>query len=56
MPLRWNDLDEPPDRWTILSVPRRLEHLRADPWKDYWQSAQVIPAASFAAITRVSSR
>jgi bifunctional non-homologous end joining protein LigD len=56
MPLRWNDLDEPPDRWTILSVPRRLERLRADPWKDYWHSAQVIPAASFAAVTRVSSR
>src|SRR5262249_1499631 len=56
MPLGWNDLDEPPDRWTILTVPRRLARLRADPWKDYWHSAQVISAASFNAVTRVSSR
>ena len=56
MPLDWNDLEAPPDRWTLLTVPRRLERLRADPWKDYWQSAQAIPAASFAAVTRVSSR
>src|SRR5262245_60165094 len=55
MPLAWDDLDEPPDRWTILAVPRRLEHLRADPWKDYWHSAQVISPASFTAATRVSS-
>jgi len=56
MPLDWNDVDEPPDRWTLLTVPRRLERLRADPWKDYWHSAQAIPAASFAAVTRASSR
>jgi len=56
MPLDWNDLDEPPDRWTLLTVPRRLERLRADPWKDYWHNPQTIPAASFAAVTRVSSR
>ena len=56
MPLGWNDLDEPPDRWTILTVPRRLDRLRTDPWKDYWHSAQVISAASFTAVTRVSSK
>jgi bifunctional non-homologous end joining protein LigD len=56
MPLGWNDLRLPPQRWTLLTVPRRLARLRADPWKDYWQSAQVISAASFAAVTRVSSR
>lgn len=56
MPLGWTDLDEPPDRWTILTVPRRLDRLRADPWKDYWESAQVVSAASFNAVTRLSSR
>jgi DNA primase len=56
MPIGWNDLDEPPDRWTILTVPQRLDRLRADPWKDYWESAQVISAASFNAVTRLSSR
>jgi bifunctional non-homologous end joining protein LigD len=56
MPLDWNDLKEPPDRWTLLTVPKRLDRLRADPWKDYWHSAQVISAASFAAVTKASSR
>jgi bifunctional non-homologous end joining protein LigD len=56
MPLGWNDLHAPPDRWTLLTVPRRLDRLRADPWKDYWQGAQVISAASFAAVTRMLSR
>jgi len=56
MPLDWNDLDEPPDRWTLLTAPGRLEHLRADPWKDYWHSGQVIRAHSFAAVTHLSTR
>jgi bifunctional non-homologous end joining protein LigD len=42
MPLSWNDLDERPDRWTLVTVPSRLERLRADPWKDYWSGAQII--------------
>jgi hypothetical protein len=25
------ELDETPDRWTLLTVPRRVRHLRADP-------------------------
>jgi bifunctional non-homologous end joining protein LigD len=54
MPLDWDDLESPPDRWTLLSVPRRLERLRTDPWKDYWSASQVISAASFAAVSRVS--
>jgi len=51
MPLAWNDLDEPPERWTLLTVPRRLDRLRSDPWKDYWRSAQTISAASFNALS-----
>ena len=54
MPLDWNDLDEPPDRWTLQTAPRRLDRLRTDPWKDYWSAAQIISAASFSAVTRVS--
>jgi bifunctional non-homologous end joining protein LigD len=55
MPRDWNDLAEPPVRWTLLTVPKHLARLRADPWKDYWRSAQTVSAASFAAVTRVSS-
>jgi len=54
MPVGWDDLDEPPDRFTMLTVPRRLDRLRKDPWKDYWSGAQIIPAASFAAAMRAS--
>jgi bifunctional non-homologous end joining protein LigD len=54
MPLGWDELESPPDRWTLLTVPRRLERLRTDPWKDYWSVAQVISAASFGAVSRLS--
>src|SRR5207244_11287062 len=40
MPLDWNDLGDPPRRWTLLTVPRRFDRVRADPWKDYWETAQ----------------
>jgi bifunctional non-homologous end joining protein LigD len=53
MPLGWNELRESPGRWTMLTVPRRLARIRADPWADYWDGAQTISAASFAAVTRV---
>lgn len=56
MPLSWNDLDERPDRWTLVTVPSRLERLRADPWKDYWSGAQIISAASFVAVRQLSVR
>ena len=54
MPLGWNELREPADRWTIVTAPRRLASLRADAWADYWESDQTISAASFAAVTRIS--
>jgi len=43
MPLSWNDLAQSPERWTLLTVPRRLARLRTDPWKEYWRTAQDIP-------------
>ena len=54
MPLGWNELRQPPDRWTILTVPKRLTRIRTDPWAEYWKDAQTISAASFAAVTRFS--
>jgi bifunctional non-homologous end joining protein LigD len=53
MPLAWDDLDDPPDHWTLSTVPRRLDRLRVDPWKQYWRSRQAISAASLAAVARV---
>ena len=54
MPVDWNDLDDTPERWTLLTVSRRLSRLRNDPWKKYWVSAQDISAASLAAVGRAS--
>jgi bifunctional non-homologous end joining protein LigD len=56
MPLDWSDLRDAPERWTVLTAPRRLGRLTRDPWKQYWTSAQVISDASFAAVTRAEHR
>jgi bifunctional non-homologous end joining protein LigD len=55
MPLAWNELRHPPDRWTILTAPKRLRRIRTDPWADYWEDAQTISAASYAAVARLSA-
>jgi bifunctional non-homologous end joining protein LigD len=52
MPLDWSELRDPPGRWTLMTVPRRLARLRSDPWKRYWTDAQEISDASFAAVKR----
>src|SRR5262245_8892570 len=52
MPLEWSELRDPPGRWTLATVPRRLARLTRDPWKRYWTSAQEISDVSFAAVTR----
>jgi bifunctional non-homologous end joining protein LigD len=36
MPLDWGDLGASPERWTLQTAPRRLDRLRADPWRRYW--------------------
>lgn len=51
MPLDWSELRDAPERWTVLTAPRRLARLTRDPWKQYWTSAQVISGAAFAAFT-----
>ena len=54
MPLDWDELNDPPGHWTLMTVPRRLARLRRDPWKDYWTSAQEITDASTAAVSGTS--
>jgi bifunctional non-homologous end joining protein LigD len=53
MPLDWNELDDAPERWTLLTVPLRLDRLPADPWREYWRSVQALQAASVAAVARL---
>ena len=52
MPLDWNNLEGGPERWTLLTVPKRLARLRRDPWKNYWTSAQELSDSSLAALER----
>jgi bifunctional non-homologous end joining protein LigD len=54
MPLDWDELNDSPRHWTLVTVPRRLARLKRDPWKDYWTSAQEILDASVAALTGAS--
>ena len=53
MPLDWSELDDAPERWTLLTVPLRLDRLRVDPWREYWRSAQALQAAAVAAVARL---
>ena len=50
MPLDWKELRDSPERWTLLTVPRRLARLKRDPWEHYWRSPQKISNASFTAL------
>jgi bifunctional non-homologous end joining protein LigD len=50
MPLDWSELTDEPDRWTLLTVPRRLHRQRADAWAGYWKSAQRVSKKSIDAL------
>jgi bifunctional non-homologous end joining protein LigD len=52
MPLAWSESRHPPERWTLLSVPRRLSRVSRDPWELYWTTAQEISDVSIAAVRR----
>jgi len=39
-----------PTRFTVRTVPARLERLRSDPWKAYWRAKQRIRASAIAAL------
>ena len=46
-PLAWDELGAADlrGRFTVKTVPRRLQRLRVDPWKDYFSAKQAITAA-----------
>ena len=46
-PLAWEELDDPelhPRRWTLATIPHRLEH-GGDPWEGIGRAARRLPAA-----------
>jgi bifunctional non-homologous end joining protein LigD len=53
VPLGWQELNSGPERWTLLTVPRRLRRLRADPWAGYWTASQRITNSSIEALRRL---
>jgi bifunctional non-homologous end joining protein LigD len=55
VPIAWNELtaSRTPARFTIRTVPGRLERLRTDPWKAYWTTRQTIPKDAVAALERL---
>jgi bifunctional non-homologous end joining protein LigD len=55
VPLTWLELSgrRTPDRWTMTSVPARLDRLRRDPWAAYWTTRQQIPRGAVEALDRL---
>jgi bifunctional non-homologous end joining protein LigD len=53
VPLGWDELSAKPDRWTLLTVPRRLQRLRAGPWAEYWTTAQRISKKTIDALRKI---
>ena len=53
MPVAWDELNDGPDRWTLVTVPRRLSRSRRDPWAAYWTTAQRVSSAAQRAVRRV---
>jgi bifunctional non-homologous end joining protein LigD len=54
-PLAWSELStaRTPDRFTMATVPRRLEKLRADPWRGYDKIKQRLPRGATSALDRL---
>jgi bifunctional non-homologous end joining protein LigD len=55
VPLAWSELTSRrgPERWTLRTVPQRLQRLRQDPWADYWKLAQRLPTNAVRALDRL---
>jgi bifunctional non-homologous end joining protein LigD len=53
MPLDWSELAGGPGRFTLITVPRRLQRLRRDPWAGYWRAAQVVSDTALEAMRRL---
>jgi bifunctional non-homologous end joining protein LigD len=54
MPLDWDELASEPDRYTMLTAPRRLKRLRRDPWAGSWTSAQAVTGDALAALRQLT--
>ena len=52
MPLGWKELSPSLDvsAFTVVTVPKRLAKLRADPWEDYWTTKQKLTRAMLKAM------
>jgi bifunctional non-homologous end joining protein LigD len=52
VPITWDELRSTlkPAAFTMLTVPRRLQRLSRDPWRDYWKSRQSLTAQRIKAI------
>ncbi len=52
VPLAWNELTprRGPERFTMLTVPRRLASLPIDPWQEYWRTRQQVTRAMVRAV------
>jgi bifunctional non-homologous end joining protein LigD len=50
VPVSWKELNVEREPWTLLTVPRRLKRLRADPWSGYWTASQRLSRASIEAV------
>jgi bifunctional non-homologous end joining protein LigD len=55
MPLDWSELRGAPDRFTMLTAPRRLRRLRTDPWAGYWTCRQRVSAEAMTALRRLAT-
>jgi bifunctional non-homologous end joining protein LigD len=56
LPLTWSEVRAAldPGRFTIGTVPNRLQRLKADPWKGYWTSKQTLTRALIRAVDTAS--
>jgi bifunctional non-homologous end joining protein LigD len=52
-PLAWSELNSrlDPDKFTVQSVPARLNKLRTDPWSGLFTTRQFLTAKILAAVT-----
>jgi bifunctional non-homologous end joining protein LigD len=53
VPLSWRELATSPTKWTLRTVPRRLQRQRTDPWAEYWTCRQVVSDRAFRAVARM---
>ena len=53
MPVAWSDLAGGPDRWTVLTAPRRLKRTKVGPWEGYWTTKQRLSATVMKALRRL---